>query len=299
MSDIDIFASNGQDLPVTERHDIYAGIQPSKFHGSLAGKVVFVTGASRGIGAATARAFAQSGASVFLAARKIATLEDVKNGIDKDFPGAKVAYYPTDVVKAEEVKAAVEECIKAFGKIDIVISNSGAAENIRTLAQAEPDNWWWTWEVNVRGNFNVTHYTLPHLVKTHGYLIYVTSVGAQYIMPGLSAYQSTKHVLNRLAEFVLAEHDGDVKVFSFHPGGVKTEMSEAAGPEILKYCIDDVQLPAWTMVRLVQGEEDYLSGRFVSANWDLDEVLSQWKEPIVRDDALKNKLTVPKELHRK
>ncbi|KZT53691.1 short-chain dehydrogenase/reductase SDR [Calocera cornea HHB12733] len=286
-----------QDLPVTLHHEIYPGIEPSKFKDTLSGKVVFITGASRGIGEATALAFAHSGASLFLASRKTSTMENVKETILKDLPNAKVAYAAADVVKPEDVKAAVDACIKDFGKIDIVISNSGAAENILAMTEQDPNRWWNTWEVNVRGSFNVAHYTLPHLSKTHGYLLFVSSIGAQFVSAGLSGYQSTKHVLNRLVEFIIAEGDGNVKAVSLHPGGIKTEMSLAAGPEVEQWLIDDVQLPAWTMVRLVQGKEDYLSGRYVSSNWDLDEVLAKWKEPIVRDDALKNKLAVPRELY--
>ncbi|KZP00349.1 NAD-P-binding protein [Calocera viscosa TUFC12733] len=312
MSNLVFPSTADQDLPVTQHHDIYPGIDPSKFQASLTGKVVFVTGASRGIGEATARAFAQSGATVFLAARKTATLESVKAGILKDFPGAKVAYHVADVTKPESVKAAVDACIAAFGKIDIVVSNSGAVEDIlRKLAytvnggilgqvlsarMTKVQSLNNVQEVNVQGNFNVAHYTLPHLSKTHGYLIFVSSIGAQYITPGLSGYQSTKHVLNRLVEFIVAEGDGTVKVFSLHPGGIKTEMSMSGGPDVAQYLIDDVKLPAWTMVRLVHGEEDYLSGRYISSNWDMDEVLTKWKGPILRDDALKNRLTMPREL---
>lgn len=284
-----------ENLPVTAHHNVYPGIEPSKFVGTLNGKVVFITGASRGIGEATAIAFARSGATLFLASRKQETLDTVKADIIAAVPDANVGTYISDVVDHESVKAAVEACVSEFGKVDVCISNSGTMEDFtQTIAQRKPEIWWQTWEVNVKGSFNVAHYALPELAKTKGYFIFVSSVGAQVRRSGASSYQSGKHAINRIAEFAAMESAGDgVKVFAIHPGGVKTELSKAGGPELAKVLNDDVQLPAWAMVRLVQGKEDYLSGRYVSVNWDLDEVYEKWKDAIINEDALKNRLALP------
>ncbi|EJU05136.1 NADP-binding protein [Dacryopinax primogenitus] len=284
-----------EDLPVTQRHSIYPGIEPELFVGSLQGKVVFITGASRGIGEATAIAFAKSGAALFLASRKQETLDIVKADILDLVPGVRIETHVTDVTEHESVKEAVQACVREFGKIDVVISNSGASEDFaQTIAQQDPEVWWWTWEVNVKGSFNVAHYTLSELTKTRGYFVFVSSIGAQIQFPGASSYQSSKHAINRIAEFAAMETaTDDVKVFAIHPGGVKTELSKSVGEVLEKFLTDDIQLPAWTMVRLVQGKDDYLSGRYVSVNWDLDEVHDQWKDTIINDDALKNRLALP------
>jgi len=284
-----------ESLPVTHHHDIYPGIEPSKFVGTLKGKVIYITGASRGIGEATAIAFAKSGATLFLASRKLETLDTVKADILGTVPEAKVGTYITDVVDHESVKASVEACVKEFGKVDVVISNSGTMEDFtQTIAQRDPNVWWETWEVNVKGSFNVARYALPELAKTKGYFIFISSVAAQLRPPGASSYASGKHAVNRIAEFAALESGGDdVKVFAIHPGGVKTALSKVGGPELAKVLNDDVQLPAWAMVRLVQGKEDYLSGRYVSVNWDLDEVHDKWKDAIINEDALKNRLALP------
>ncbi|KZT53707.1 short-chain dehydrogenase/reductase SDR [Calocera cornea HHB12733] len=291
-----------EDLPVTHHHDIYPGIAPSRFAGSLKGKVVFITGASRGIGEATAVAFAQSGASLFLASRKRATLDGVKDSILKAVSDTKVGTRVTDVVDHKSVRAAIEACVKEFGRLDVVVSNAGTMENFgqstyTAMAEHDPDGWWQIWEVNVKGSFNVAHYALPELGKTKGYFIFLSSIGAQRRDHGASSYPTGKHAVNRIAEFAAIETPG-VKVFAVHPGAVKTELSKAGGPWLAKILIDDVQLPAWTMVRLVQGTDDYLSGRYVSVNWDLDEVHDQWKEAIVEEDALKNRLALPSAAHK-
>ncbi|KZT50614.1 NAD(P)-binding protein [Calocera cornea HHB12733] len=291
-------APPAEDLPVKHHQAIYPGIDPSKFRDSCEGKVVLITGASRGIGEATAYAFAECGGSLFLVSRNQATIDETVKEITKRFPDTKVGTSVADVVQPEQVAEAIRKCIELFGKVDVVISNSGAMEVLGVkMADQDPDVWWNIWEVNVRGSFNVAHYALPYLEKTKGYFIFVGSVGGQLRVSGSSAYQTTKHVINRVAEFAHLEHGtAGVKVFSLHPGGVKTELSKAGGERLLSILNDDVTLGPWTMVRLVSGSEDYLAGRYVSAAWDLDEVAERFKAGILKNDALKNRLALPADL---
>ncbi|EJU05104.1 oxidoreductase [Dacryopinax primogenitus] len=279
-----------EDLPVTHHHTIYPGIEPSKFSNTLTNKIVFITGAFRGIGAATAIAFARSGASLFLVARNKETLDKVKDSILQVVPNANIETWVVDVVDHLQVQEAVRGCLTAFGQIDVVISN--AAEIDAAIVQQEPSVWWHTWEVNIKGSFNVAHFTLPELEKTKGYLMLLSSIGAQRRDIRTSGYASGKHAINRIAEFAAIESPS-VTVFSVHPGAVMTELAKSGGDFLAPLLIDDVQLPAWTMVRLVQGKEDYLSGRYISVNWDLDEVHDDWKNAILEDDALKNRLALP------
>ncbi|EJU05124.1 NADP-binding protein [Dacryopinax primogenitus] len=285
-----------EDLPVLFHHDLYAGIDPNKFRGSAFGKVVFITGASRGIGEATAIAFAEAGASIFLVSRKLSTLESVKASILAVSPATAVGIQPADVTVPEEVHTAVLSCIAQFGKMDIAIANAGASEKLGTsLIDIDPNEWWRIWEVNVRGTFNTAHYTVPYLKERAGCLLITTSRAAQKRRAGTSAYGTSKHAINRLTEFIALENEKDgVKVFAVHPGSVKTDMSiNDGGPMIADLLIDDVKLPAWTMVRLASGSDNYLSGRYVSAYWDLDQVAALYKARILKDDALKNRLSLP------
>ncbi|EJU05137.1 NADP-binding protein [Dacryopinax primogenitus] len=297
MSKIDEskFHDIGQNLPVTHHHNIYPGIEPTKFQGSMNGKrevglclwVVFITGASRGIGESTAHAFAKSGALLFLASRRLETLEAVKKEIQKDLPSAKVAYHVTDVVKPDDVKRAVEACIQTFGQLDIVISNSGVSEGFIGMTDIDPEKWWYTWlyhspSVKIRrtSDFRLKHRS--SIFDTGAFGIPKVSHSLSWRHDEAKQHlHSTKHALNRVVEFIVA-------------GGVNTAMADTVGAEIRKYLIDDVQLSAWTMVRLASGKDDYLSGRYVSANWDLDEVTTKWKAGIVGDDALKNRLLLPR-----
>ena len=110
--------------------------------------------------------------------------------------------------------------------------------------------------------FSLGSYALPELSKTRGYLIIVSSVAAQLRFPNSSDYGLSKHALNRLGEFVFAEHP-EVKTITVHPGCIMTEMVEDI-PQLHQYAIDTTRLPACTMLRLTSGREDWLNGRYVT-----------------------------------
>ncbi|KAG8981283.1 hypothetical protein FRC05_004185 [Tulasnella sp. 425] len=263
-------------------HDVYPGIEPSKFKGSHNGKVVFITGGATGIGLETAKAFAQSGASVFIAARRLPQLQAAKAEIEK--LGAKVGIASVDVTSYESVKAGVSAAVELFGRIDIVIANAGLYPETQTNS-------------NLQGTYFTLHATLPELVKTgNGYFIALSSSLAQARIPGESAYNITKHAVNRLIEWVDIEYKKDgVKAFAVHPGLIETDLSK----QIRETTFKDVGLPmqspklfAWTAVRLTSGSEDWLSGRFYDSTWDLDEIAKS-KSEIVDQDVLKNRLALP------
>lgn len=109
---------------------IYPGIEPSVHYKNQTykGKVVFITGANRGIGEATALFYARAGATVSIAARDPTLLEGVKAQIVKENPDAQVATWPTDVKNVEQVKTAIEGTVAKFGRLDIAFANAGVAD---------------------------------------------------------------------------------------------------------------------------------------------------------------------------
>lgn len=137
-------------------------------------------------------------------------------------------------------------------------------------------------------------------------------------MPFASSYVLSKHAVNRLVEYIKTENP-NVKTFSLNPGAIKTDMADN-NPEAAPWLIDTLQLPAATALRVTSGKEDWLNGksvssyrclpsvciamicvltgiygtsRYLSANWNLDEVEQKWKEKIIAEDALVNRLHVP------
>jgi NAD(P)-dependent dehydrogenase (short-subunit alcohol dehydrogenase family) len=213
----------------TAHHDRYESIDPKgTLNGSATGKVVFIAGASRGIGQATAVAFAEAGAAaVYVTARSEASLKETCALIAKANLETKTAYSLCDVTDADQVAASVADCVAQFGSIDIADANAGFLGPWVKIAESDPATWWKNWEINVQGTYHVVRYTLPHLIESAktrdngGHLILLSSIGAQLLMPGASDYQTSKHAINRLCEFVQSDHGEDgIKCFAVHPGGV-------------------------------------------------------------------------------
>jgi NAD(P)-dependent dehydrogenase (short-subunit alcohol dehydrogenase family) len=291
-----------QFLDLTVHHAKYAAIDPqATLKDSAQGKVVFITGASRGIGQATAVAFAQAGAqAVYLTARSEKALEETRTLVKQANANTQCATSVCDVTSAQEVEAAVADCVARFGGIDVADANAGFLGPWTKIGESNPDNWWHNWDVNVRGAYHVIRFTLGHLAhsakkhaaegKSGGHLILLSSIGAQLLMPGASDYQTSKHAINRLCEFVQVDHGEDgIKCFALHPGGVSTELGLNMPQALHAYLVDNPDLPASFAVWLCSGAADWAKGRYLSANWDVTELLAL-KESIVQNDLLVNRL---------
>ncbi len=291
-----------QFLDLTERHDCYGAIDPkAALNGSAADKVVFIAGASRGIGQATAVAFAEAGArAVYLTARSEQALSETRDLVARANPDTLCALSACDVTDAAAVEAAVRDCAEKFGAIDAADANAGYLGPWVKIGESDPQGWWYNWEVNLRGAYHVIRFTLPHLIesakaradegRSGGHLILLSSIGAQFLMPGASDYQTSKHAINRLCEFVQSDHGEDgIKCFAIHPGGVSTELGRSMPDAMHQYLIDKPQLAACFAVWLCSGRADWAAGRYLSATWDVDE-LTALKDEILRDDLLVNRL---------
>ena len=291
-----------QFLDLTARHEVYESIDPNgALAGSAEGKVVFIAGASRGIGQATAIAFARAGArAVYLTARSESALHATMALVRDANPQSDCAFSVCDVTVAAEVEAAVADCIARFGAIDAADANAGFLGPWVRIGESDPKGWWWSWEVNVRGTYHVIRYTLPHLIasagsaaaagNSSGHLVLLSSIGAQLLMPGASDYQTAKHAINRLCEFVQADHGGDgIKCFALHPGGVATELGRNMPQAMHAWLIDDPSLAAGFAVWLCSGRADWARGRYLSATWDVGE-LAACKDGILQNDLLVNRL---------
>jgi NAD(P)-dependent dehydrogenase (short-subunit alcohol dehydrogenase family) len=291
-----------QFLDLSLHHDRYAAIDPaSALKDSASGKVVFIAGASRGIGQATAVAFAEAGAkAIYLTARSTSALEETRAQISKANPNTQSALSVCDVTSAAQVETAVADCVAKFGDIDVADANAGYIGPWTKIGESDPEGWWKNYQVNVQGTYHIMRYTLPHLAvsaKKHaaaggsgGHLILLSSIGAQLLMPGASDYQSAKHAINRLAEFVQVDHGEEgIKCFALHPGGVATELGLNMPQAMHAYLVDTPDLAACFAVWLCSGKADWAKGRYLSANWDVGQ-LNVMKDKILSDDLLVNRL---------
>ena len=284
----------------TLHHSPYAAIDTkTTLKGSAAGEVVFISGASQGIGQATAIAFAQAGAkAVYITARSEKGLKETKDKIEKENPNTQCAYRICNATKAAEVKAAVDDCVARFGGIDIADANAGSSGNWdKKIGDSDAASWWQTWEVNMKGAYHVVRFAIPHLVQSAGknnggHLILLSSIGAQMLMPGASDYQVSKHAVNRLCEFVNIDHGEEgIKCFAIHPGGVATELAKNNPSQIQAILIDNPVLAALFIFWLCSGKVDWATGRYLSSNWDVTELFGM-KDKILAEDLFVNRLRV-------
>ena len=280
----------------------YSDIDPkSTLKKSASGKTIFISGASRGIGRATAIAFAQAGAAaLYITARSENALEETRLKVIEANSETQCAYMTCDVTDAESVKAAVEDCAVRFGGIDVADANAGYLDVWKKIGESDITSWWRSWEVNLKGAYLVARYAIPHLIESAqkfaekgasgGHMILLSSVGAQLVMPGASDYQTAKHAINRFCEFINIDHGEDgIKCFAIHPGGVPTDLARNMPEQLHAYLTEEPELAAGFIVWLCSGQADWATGRYLSSTWDVGELL-QMQDQIVGDDLLVNRL---------
>ncbi|KAF2265252.1 oxidoreductase-like protein [Lojkania enalia] len=297
------YKNNGTDFTPTTHHTTYPFISPSNF--SLRGKTVLITGASKGVGLATAISFAQAGAScIGLAARSAlsSTTHAVQIAAQQSgHPAPKILALTLDVTDQESVRAAKARLEDEFARLDILINNAGSLSPFVPLASTSPEAWWSDFEVNVKGVYLMTSIFLPLLCSAPDSLrtvINMSSIGAHLLVPGASAYQTTKLAVLRFSEFVSVDHgDEGVLCYSVHPGGVKTELAVGMPEAYHGLLVDDPELAGDTLVWLSGVRRDWLAGRYVSANWDMEELEGR-KEEVVKGDLLKVRMAVNTPLER-
>lgn len=188
---------------------------------SLMNKTVLITGASRGIGAAAARAFAAEGANVALVARGTDAISALAEEI-----GERAIAVPCDVSKWDEVEAAVDACVTAFGGLDVFIGNAGVIEPISHLSTADPDDWGQVIDINLKGVFYGMRAALPLMQKAgRGTIITISSGAAHHPLEGWSHYCASKAGAAMLTSCADTENRAaGLRIMGLSPGTVATEM---------------------------------------------------------------------------
>ena len=192
----------------------------------ISGKVAIITGASSGIGEATAKSLAEEGVSVVLAARRKNELEDIAHQIEAD--GGSALVVPTDVTDETELQQLVDQTVDAFGQIDILVNNAGVML-LEEVQDADTDNFQQMVDVNLSGLMKLTHAALP-VMQEHGagHIVNISSVAGRKSFPGSSAYSATKFGVNGFSEGLRQEVAGedDIRITLIEPGYVDTELAE-------------------------------------------------------------------------
>lgn len=195
-----------------------AELQPS-------GRVALVTGAARGIGAATAVALARRGIACVLAVRKPEAARETADILGK--LGVACRVETCDVADYESVRRCVARTIEAWGRLDIVVNNAGQIDPQGLLANTDPAAWAQAVSVNLVGPYNVIRAALSELLRRHGTVVNVSTGAAHTPRDGWSAYCSSKAGLHMLGRSVLNEYGKQgLSVYSLQPGLVDTDMQE-------------------------------------------------------------------------
>jgi NAD(P)-dependent dehydrogenase (short-subunit alcohol dehydrogenase family) len=187
----------------------------------LTGRTVLITGASRGIGAEAARVFAEAGANVALVARSADSIADLAGEI-----GNKAVAIPCDISRYWEVAQAVENCVTAFGGLDILINNAGVIEPIARLEDADPEGWGQVIDINLKGVFHGMRAALPVMEAAGGGTVLTISSGAAHnAIEAWSHYCASKAGAAMLTMCLHKEMgDKGIRAMGLSPGTVATQM---------------------------------------------------------------------------
>lgn len=187
-----------------------------------------VFGGSHGIGAATALALAEHGASVVVAARSASSCHVV---VDKIMArGGKAMAMSCDVSHSDQVAAVIALALQRFGRLDYIINSAGVMDPLAPIEESPPDAWARCIEINLNGSFYACHAALPIFrAQNSGVIVNLSSGAAFHALEGWSAYCAAKAGLAMLTRVLTAETAGsDIRIYGFQPGMINTELTRSA-----------------------------------------------------------------------
>lgn len=221
---------------------------------NIAGKVVVITGASSGLGEATARLLAAEGATVVLGARRSDRIQSLANELTAS--GRKALAIPTDVTQREQVQKLVNAGVHAHGRIDVMINNAGLMPQA-LLERLQVQAWEQMIDVNIKGVLYGIAAALPHMQRQKaGHFINVSSVAGHKVGPGFAVYAATKFAVRALSEGLRQEvKPYNIRTTVISPGAVATELPNSvtdpdAAARIRKFYAD-AAIPADSFARAV------------------------------------------------
>lgn len=292
------------DYMETTHRSSYPFISPDKL--DLSGRYVLITGAAfeNGVGYATALAHARAGAT------GIALLD--RHGVDDSLlsglrdaavyagrPEPLVVGYTCDITDVDSVDRVRAGIVETFdNRLDLVVNNAAAQEPMGNILDIDPDTYWQTWSVNVRGLFNMTRALLPilleHRDKQHGLgtILNVASSGGLEPRAGGASYRTSKLAVIRWTENLALDYgEQGLLTYCVNPGAIKTEITNHLPSRIRDRLPHKPEIAGDTITWLCSERREWLAGRYVSCPWDMEELLSK-RDEIVKGDKLKMRLVV-------
>ncbi len=219
---------------------------------SLTGTVVVITGASSGIGEATARMLAADGAAVVAVARRKERLDSLVSDIEAD--GGQAIAIEADVTSIDDMQRAAEAAVETYGRLDVWVNNAG----VMPLAPVEMnrlDEWNWMVDVNIKGVLNGVAAAQPVMREQGaGQFVNVSSVAGHIVFPGAAVYCATKFAVRAFGEGIRMESDGSIRVTNISPGAIATELTDHIGVAEVKEAVKpfaDIALDADAIARAI------------------------------------------------
>ncbi|KAL2876455.1 hypothetical protein SGCOL_008261 [Colletotrichum sp. CLE4] len=278
----------------TEHYEPYPGLSPHLLQTQFTNKTVLITGAGSGIGASTARSFAQANAAkLILTGRTESTLQKTSAALRADFPNLEVSLHVGSVSSPENVASLFASLDRSP---DVLVNNAGYLSEPMSFVDADLKDWWQGFTTNVFGTALMTQTYLRHRRglkagadgEKPGVVININTKAAyEFHIPGMSSYGASKAAMLRLAEVVTDDVPAsEARVVSLHPGAVQTALLTKSG---LKRKLTDERLAGDFVVWSASEEAAFLNGRMVLVNWDVSELVS-WKSVIVEKDLLRSSI---------
>ncbi len=221
---------------------------------NIAGKVVVITGASSGLGEATARHLAAEGASVVLGARRTDRIKSL--AAELTGKGSKALALATDVTYPDQVKRLVDAAVEKFGRIDVMLNNAGLMP-LAPLERLNIDDWDRTIDVNIKGVLYGIAAALPYMKQQKsGHIINVSSVAGHKVRPGNAVYAASKHAVRALSEGLRMEvKPYNIRTTVISPGAVATELvNSITQPDVAENTrkfVEEIAIPADSFARMV------------------------------------------------
>ncbi len=221
---------------------------------NIEGKVVVITGASSGLGEATARLLAARGASVVLGARRSERLQSLADTLNAD--GGKALAVTTDVTRRDQVERLVEAAVETYGQVDVLLNNAGLMP-LAPLERLRVDEWEQMLDVNLKGTLYGIAAALPHMKdRKAGQIINVSSVYGHKVAPGAAVYCATKFGVRALSEGLRQEvKPYNIRTTVISPGAVATELldhiSEKDIADSVREHVNEIAIPAESFARMV------------------------------------------------
>ncbi|CAE6823990.1 SDR family oxidoreductase [Paraburkholderia haematera] len=221
---------------------------------NIEGKIVVITGASSGLGEATARYLSARGAKVVLGARRAERIQALAADLVSN--GGQAVAVATDVTRHEDVKALVDTAVQTFGRVDVMINNAGLMPH-SPLERLKIDDWDRTIDVNIKGVLYGIAAALPHMKdQKSGHIINVSSVAGRTVRPSSAVYAATKSAVLMLSEGLRQEvKPYDIRTTVISPGAVATELpSSVTEPDVAGFIskfYEQYAIPADSFARAV------------------------------------------------